>query len=67
VSHLRAADGTVLCEHDEPHEIGTAPLRLAVSLTARIYIINANGTGAHALKLSGKERERPPELVTRRS
>jgi cation diffusion facilitator family transporter len=29
VSHLRAADGTVLCEHDEPHEIGTAPLRLA--------------------------------------
>jgi cation diffusion facilitator family transporter len=29
VSHLRAADGTVLCEHDEPHEIGTAPLPLA--------------------------------------
>jgi cation diffusion facilitator family transporter len=29
VSHLRAADGTVLCEHDEPHEIGTPPLRLA--------------------------------------
>jgi cation diffusion facilitator family transporter len=29
VSHLRAADGTVLCEHDEPHEIRTAPLRLA--------------------------------------
>jgi len=23
VSHLRAADGTVLCEHDEPHRVIT--------------------------------------------
>ncbi len=29
VSHLRAADGTVLCEHDEPHETRRAPLPLA--------------------------------------
>ncbi|MHB8659528.1 MAG: cation diffusion facilitator family transporter [Solirubrobacteraceae bacterium] len=28
MSHLRAADGTVLCEHDEPHELETPPLRL---------------------------------------
>jgi cation diffusion facilitator family transporter len=26
VSHLRAPDGTVLCEHDEPHEARTASL-----------------------------------------
>src|SRR5579872_6841638 len=29
MSHLRAADGTVLCEHDEPHNPEPAPLRLA--------------------------------------
>jgi cation diffusion facilitator family transporter len=29
VSHLRAADGTVLCEHDEPHEVKTPTLPLA--------------------------------------
>src|SRR6266705_773914 len=28
MSHLRAADGTVLCEHDQPHEFGSPPLRL---------------------------------------
>ena len=28
MSHLRAADGTVLCEHDEPHEPQAPPLRL---------------------------------------
>ncbi len=28
MSHLRAADGTVLCEHDDPHEAGALPLRL---------------------------------------
>jgi cation diffusion facilitator family transporter len=28
VSHLRAADGTVLCEHDESHEPDMPPLRL---------------------------------------
>jgi cation diffusion facilitator family transporter len=28
VSHLRAADGTVLCAHDEPHQVRTASLRL---------------------------------------
>ncbi len=29
MSHLRAADGTVLCEHDEPHELETTTRRLA--------------------------------------
>ena len=28
MSHLRAPDGTVLCEHDEPHELETPPHRL---------------------------------------
>jgi len=28
VSHLRAPDGTVLCKHDEPHELETPPHRL---------------------------------------
>jgi cation diffusion facilitator family transporter len=28
MSHLRAADGTVLCEHDEPHEEDGAAVRL---------------------------------------
>jgi len=35
VSHLRAADGTVLCEHDEPHEanaLTAIPLGLAFFL-----------------------------------
>jgi cation diffusion facilitator family transporter len=29
MSHLRAADGTVLCEHDGPHDAEPPPLRLA--------------------------------------
>jgi divalent metal cation (Fe/Co/Zn/Cd) transporter len=29
VSHLRADDGTVLCEHEEPHELEPLTLRLA--------------------------------------
>ncbi len=29
MSHLRSADGTVLCEHDEPHVAETPPLQLA--------------------------------------
>lgn len=28
MSHLRAPDGTVLCKHDEPHELETPPHRL---------------------------------------
>src|SRR6266702_6714470 len=28
MSHLGAADGTVLCEHDQPHEFGSPPLRI---------------------------------------
>jgi divalent metal cation (Fe/Co/Zn/Cd) transporter len=29
VSHLRSADGTVLCEHNEPHDATTSPLQQA--------------------------------------
>jgi len=29
VSHLRTAEGAILCEHDEPHELATAPAQLA--------------------------------------
>ena len=29
VSHLRTADGTILCDHDEPHELAGPPAQLA--------------------------------------
>jgi len=51
VSHLRTADGTVLCEHDEPREIRTAPLRRAQP--------------EHAHDRHGKEHEHSHGLVDR--
>jgi len=51
VSHLRTADGTVLCEHDEPREIRTAPLQRAQP--------------EHAHDRHGKEHEHSHGLVDR--
>jgi len=49
VSHLRSADGTVLCEHDEPHELHAPALRPA----------------KHQLEDEGNENEHAHGLVDR--